>query len=189
MTSPSDLPDRLDRDRCLLVVVDLQERFRDLIHGMDGVLEQTGRLIRFCRELEIPIIVTEHYPRGLGHTIDSVKELCEPWQPIEKINFSCCGCPEFNTTLAGSGRDQIILCGIETHVCIYQTACDLLRQGKQVALATDASSSCSKANRKLGGKHLARLGVQNLGAQMIMFEILEKAGTPEFKAVADLLRD
>lgn len=183
-----DIPDRLDRKRCCLVVVDLQERFRDLIVGMDGVLDATGRLIQFCQHLEIPILVTEHYPRGLGVTVPEVRELFRPFAALEKIHFSCCGDQGFRRDLERNGRDQILLCGIETHVCIYQTAADLLRGGKQVAVATDAVSSCSTANRDLGLRRMAELGVQSMGAQMIMFEILHRAGTSDFKAVAPLLR-
>ena len=188
MANPT-LPDRLQPDRCALVVVDIQDRFSDLIHHMDRVLENSTRLIRFCRELNLPILVTEHYPRGLGHTVPRIKELWEDFAPIEKIHFSCCGCEDFNTALAATGRDQIILCGIETHVCIYQTAADLRREGKQVVVAADAVSSCAKRRRKSGLKAMAALGVQELDSQAIMFEILHRAGTPQFKAVADLLRD
>jgi nicotinamidase-related amidase len=183
------LPDRLTAGRTVLVVVDIQEKFRDLIHGMDQVLANTGRLISFCQQLEIPIITTEHYPRGLGVTVPEIRNLCSPFDPIEKIDFSCAGCAPFNRALAALKRDQVILCGIETHVCIYQTAFDLLRQGKQVVAAVDAVSSCSAANRELGLVHMSRLGVQNMGTQMLMFEILQKAGSPAFKAVANILKD
>ncbi len=183
------IPARLQADRAALVVVDIQDRFEDLIHGMDGVLRNTGRLIRFCTAMDIPILVTEHYPRGLGHTVAEIAAHWEKFTPLEKIHFSCCGCEAFNEALAATGRDQIILCGIETHVCIYQTAADLLRRDKQVVVAADAVSSCSKQNRKLGLKAMTALGAQNLGAQMIMFEILERADDPRFRRVKDLLID
>lgn len=189
MSGKFPIPDRLQADRAVLVVVDLQEKFRDLIHGMDQVLARTGRLIRFCQQLEIPIVVTEHYPKGLGVTIAEVRNGFRDFAPIEKINFSCCGCDAFNAELDRLGRDQVILCGIEAHVCIYQTAADLLRDGKQVALAGDAVSSCSADNRHLGLVRMAELGVQSMGVQMLMFEILREAGTPTFKKVAGLLQD
>jgi nicotinamidase-related amidase len=182
------VPDRLDRKRCALVVIDLQERFRGLIVGMDGVLDATGRLVAFCEHLGIPILVTEHYPRGLGVTVPEIRELFRPFAALEKIHFSCCGDRGFGAALEETGRDQVVLAGIETHVCVYQTAADLLRQGKQVAVATDAVSSCSAANRDLGLRRMAELGVQSMGAQMIMFEILHRAGTDDFKAVAPLLK-
>ncbi len=183
------LPDRLTPNRSVLVVVDIQEKFRDLIHGMDQIMASTERLIRFCQQLDIPIVVTEHYPRGLGVTVSEIRNLVSPFQPIEKIDFSCAGCTPFNETLTKLDRNQVILCGIETHVCIYQTAFDLLRQNRQVAVAVDATSSCSATNREIGLKRMSELGVQSMGVQMLMFEILGKAGTAEFKAVSGLLKE
>jgi len=183
------LPDRLDAGRTVLVVVDLQEKFRDIIHGMNQVLANTERLIRFCQQLEIPIVTTEHYPHGLGATVPEIRNLHRSFSVIEKIDFSCAGCAPLNQAINDLGRDQIILCGIETHVCIYQTAFDMLRQGKQVSVAVDAVSSCSAANREIGLKRMAELGVQSMGTQMLMFEILGKAGTPQFKDVAGLLKE
>jgi len=189
MKSHNSLPDRLTDERTVLVVVDIQEKFRDKIHGIDQVVSGTARLVEFCQELDIPVIVTEHYPRGLGETLATVRDVCQPYNPIEKINFSCAGSPEFNRALDQTGRDQVILCGIESHVCIYQTATDLLRSGKQVVTAADAISSCSAANRQLGLDAMAALGVQILGVQMVMFEILRVAGTDRFKKVAPLLKE
>ena len=187
--SKPDLPARLDRKRAVLVVVDIQEKFRDLIHGMERVMANTERLIRFCQHLGIPIVATEHYPRGLGVTVPEIRNLCSPFAPIEKITFSCAGHGPFNKAITDLGRDQIILVGIETHVCIYQTAFDLLRQGKQVVVAVDAVSSCSAANREIGLQRMGEIGVQRHGAQMIMFEILGEAGTADFKLVAGLLKE
>lgn len=189
MSDCKTLPDRLDRERCLLVVVDIQERFRGLIHGLDGVLAATERLVRGCQALQIPVLVTEHYPRGLGVTVPEIRELFRPFAPLEKIHFSCAGDDGFAKAVAAGGRDQILLCGIETHVCIYQTAFDLLRGGKQVAVAADAVGSCVAADRAVGLARMGELGVQIMGTQMILFEILGRAGTPEFKALAPLLKN
>jgi isochorismate hydrolase len=183
------VPDRLEPARSALIVIDIQEKFHHVIHDMDLVVASTSRLVKFCQELEIPVLVTEHYSKGLGESMQPIKDLFTPHQAIEKIHFSCGGSEAFNEALAATGRDQIILCGIETHVCVYQTACDLMREGKQVAVAADAVSSCSKANRKLGLKCLRDVGAQVLGTQMLMFELLRVAGTPEFKKVAPLLKD
>jgi nicotinamidase-related amidase len=184
-----DIPDRLTDDRAVLVVIDIQEKFQDLIHGMNEVAARSRRLIEFCDALEIPVLVTEHYPRGLGETVTPVRDAFKDFDPIEKIHFSCGGSPEFNRALEKTGRDQVILCGIESHVCVYQTAGDLLRAGKQVVAAADAISSCSAANRQLGLDAMRDLGVQILGAQMVMFEILRVAGTERFKKVAPLLKE
>lgn len=189
MNSDRILPDRLTADRSVLVVVDLQEKFRDLIHGMDQVLDRSLRLIAFCRELKIPVLVTEQYPRGLGVSITEIREACRPFAAFEKTTFSCAGSEAFNQALHAAGRDQILLCGIETHVCVYQTACDLLRDGRRAIIAADAVSSCGAADRELGLQRLRDVGADVMGTQMIMFEILHEAGTPAFKRVSALLKN
>jgi nicotinamidase-related amidase len=183
------VPDRLELQRTAVVVVDMQERFRDLIYGMPAVVEASSRLIRFAQQLEIPIICTEHYPRGLGVTLPELRNLFAPFAPIEKITFSCCGNGEFNDTLDRLKRDQVVLTGIESHVCVYQTAFDMLRKDKQVAVATDATSSRHSRDRDLGLRRMAELGAQSMGVEMIMFEILRQAKTPEFKLVAPILKE
>ncbi len=187
MPAPT-LPDRLTPARSALVVVDIQEKFRDLIHGMDQVIAGSSQLIRFCQAMDIPILVTEHYPRGLGVTQSAIRDLFQPFSCIEKIHFSCCGSDDFNGALKKLDRDQILLCGIETHVCIYQTAFDLTRQGLQVAVAVDAVSSCQASDREIGLKRMSEIGIQSMGVQMMMFEILKRAGTRQFKKVAPILK-
>lgn len=189
MSDRLSLPDRLDRKRSVLVVVDLQERFRELIRGFAEVLDATDRLVRFSQQLEIPVLVTEQYPRGLGVTVTEIRSLFRQFAPLEKLHFSCSLDDGFRRALAATGRDQVLLCGIEAHVCVYQTAFDLRRDGRQVALAADAVGSCTAVDRAAGVDRMRDLGVQVMGSRMIMFEILAKAGTPEFKAVAPLLRN
>lgn len=184
-----ELPIRLEATRSTLVVVDIQEKFRPLIHGMEQVLTGSSRLIRFCQLMDIPIMVTEQYPRGLGVTISEIRLLFKSFACLEKVHFSCCGDKVFNRNLNQQGGDQIILCGIEAHVCVYQTALDLLRQGKQVAVAVDAVSSCSAADREIGLKRMSEIGVQSMSVQMLMFEFLKQAGTDQFKKVASILKE
>lgn len=174
-------PTILAKEACGLLVVDLQERFRDLVHGMPGVVAHSSRLIRFCRQLGIPIRITEQYPRGLGRTIPEIAALIGI-TPAEKLRFSCHGATELE-------RPQWIVCGIETHVCVYQTVRDLLADGRQVAVAVDATSSQAVSDRETGLAYLRDLGAQLMSTQMIMFEILREAGTPEFKSVADILKE
>jgi len=183
------VPDKLSIDSMVLVVVDIQEKFREVIFGMDQVIVNTKRMIKFCQHLDIPFIVTEQYPRGLGVTVSEIRNLCRPFNPIEKVEFSCAANAEFNRSITELGRHQIVLCGLETHVCIYQSAHDLLRQGKQVALVTDAVSSLSSSNREVGLRRLSEMGVQSMNTQMVMFELLGKAGTPDFKLVSALLKE
>jgi nicotinamidase-related amidase len=183
------IPPRLVKERAVLVVVDMQERFRDLIDGMPQVIGGCSRLIRFCTRLDVPVLVTEHYPRGLGATLPELRGLFPEFRPLEKIAFSCAGDAGFREALRAVRRDQVILCGIETHVCVYQTASDLLREGLQVTVAADAVSSRHARNRSLGLDRMRDLGVQPMSTEMIMFEILRVARTPDFQAVADVLKE
>jgi nicotinamidase-related amidase len=183
------VPDRLEKHRLVLVVIDLQERFRDLIHDAPMVLKGSGRLIRACRELDLPILLTEHYSRGLGATMTEIRTLLPGVKPLEKIAFSCYGDAGFRERLNGLNRDQIILCGIETHVCVYQTARDLMDRGKQVAVAADAVGSRLARDREIGMQHMRRIGVQIMNVEMILFEMLREAQTADFKAIAPILKD
>ncbi len=182
------IPDRLERKRSVLVVVDVQERFRGLIDGFDELLRNCSRLMRFCDRLDIPVLLSEQYPQGLGPTVPELRELARGAPPFEKTTFSCAADRRFNGWLQTLGRGQVILCGIETHVCVYQTAFDLLARDVQVAVAADAVSSRLASGRELGLARLRELGAQVMGAEMIMFEILREAGTDEFRAVAEILK-
>lgn len=185
----SKLPRRLKLNRCVLSVVDVQETFRPLIHDMGLVIANCSRLMRFSDRLEIPTIVSEHYSAKLGGTVNELAGLAQAQNPVEKISFSCAGDSGYQARLRETRRDQVILCGIETHVCIYQTARDLLVDGFQVVVAADAVSSRRPSDRNLGLAAMRDLGIQILTSEMIMFELLRVARTPEFKAVADVLKE
>ncbi|MEZ4387853.1 MAG: hydrolase [Candidatus Krumholzibacteriia bacterium] len=182
------VPDRLEKHRTVLVVIDIQERFRDLLHARDQLLAGAGRLIRAFRELEMPVLVTEHYSRGLGVTMPELRAHLVDITPIEKIAFSCDGDPGFRKALDALNRDQMILCGIEAHVCVYQTARDLMDRGKQVAIAADAVSARHQADREIGLRHMQRIGVQVMNVDMILFEILREAQTADFKRIQPILK-
>lgn len=189
MSGPT-IPTRFAKEKCALVLIDVQEKFRDLIYDMPAVTASCSRLLRFCDRLEIPIVVAEHYPEGLGKTLPELMELIpEGSVPLEKITFSCADNNEFNERMESLDRKQIILCGLETHVCVYQTACDLLLRGLQVAVAMDAVSSRSRQNRENGFLRMRELGAQIMSVEMILFEILKKAKTDDFKSVAGILKE
>jgi len=185
-----DLPPRLEKQRTALLVIDLQERFRDLIDGMAGGVAQCSRLARFCDRLSIPVVLTEQYPAGLGRTLPELKAvLPKGVTPLEKTTFSCGGDEGFRKAMAGLKREQWVLCGIETHVCVYQTALDLLRDGRQVALAADAVSSRRPRDREIALARMRDLGAQVMSTEMVLFEILRQAGTDDFRGVAAILKE
>jgi nicotinamidase-related amidase len=185
-----ELPPRLERHRVALLLIDVQERFRELIDGMPGVVAQCSRLLRFCDRLGVPVVATEQYPAGLGRTLPELAAaLPQGTAPIAKMTFSCGGDEGFRRAVAELRREQWVLCGIETHVCVYQTALDLLRDGRQVALAADAVSSRRPRDRELALARMRDLGVQVMSTEMVLFEILRQAGTADFRAVAPILKE
>jgi nicotinamidase-related amidase len=179
----------LEPDRTALVVVDVQERLFPHVHDHTDLERELIRLARGTRELGLPTVVTEQYVKGLGSTIATLRDaLGEAYEPLEKMSFSCCGDNRFLDALVATGRSDVILCGIEAHVCVYQTATDLLDRGYRVHLVTDAVSSRTRANRDLALRRLEAAGVILTGVEMLLFELLGVSGTPEFKAISRLVK-
>ncbi len=172
----------------VLVVVDIQERIIPKIFGQQTVISNAVTLIKSAKILNIPIIVTEQYPKGLGSTIPEIKDLITPWQPIEKIRFSCFGNSDFSKKLKELKRDSIILCGIESHVCITQTALGGLKSGYSVFFVKDAISSRTENNRETGFERMAQAGTIPTSTEMVMFELLKEAGTDKFKQMVSMIK-
>jgi nicotinamidase-related amidase len=179
---------RLERGRCLLAVVDVQEAFRPAVVDFDRVAKNVATLIQGARILGIPVLVTEQYPKGLGSTVPEVSRHLDGIEPIEKVCFSAAEAGEFAERLSSSGRDQVLLSGIESHVCVNQTADDLLRSGSEVHVASDAVSSRTEENRSLGLQKMERAGAVITSVETALFELLRAAGTPEFKEIQKLVK-
>jgi len=170
----------LERSRAALVVVDVQEGFRPYA-SFAGVAEACAKLLRAARILDVPRVVSEQYPKGLGHTAPEVG--LEGERPIEKSVFSAARAEGFDL----QGRDQALVCGIETHVCVSQTVLDLLERGVQVQVPADAVGSRHGIDYERGLERLERAGAVVTTVEAALFELLERAGTPEFKAVQKLI--
>jgi nicotinamidase-related amidase len=185
MSAASTTPSRLlSRERTALVVIDVQEAFRKAVEGFEEVARQTAILARAASVLELPILVTEQYPRGLGVTVPEVVEALSPDTPrLDKTVFSAAQADGFDL----HGRDQALVCGIETHVCVNQTVHDLLDRGIEVHVAIDAVGSRTAANRELGLRKMERSGALLTSVETAVFELLGRAGTDEFKAIQKLV--
>jgi nicotinamidase-related amidase len=170
----------LERDRAALVVVDVQEAFRPYA-AFERVAAASAKLLHAARILEVPAIVSEQYPKGLGHTAPEVGLRDE--QPLSKTVFSAVRASDFDL----GGREQAIVCGIETHVCVSQTVHDLLARGVEVHVAADAVGSRHAIDYERGLERLERAGAVVTTVEAALFELLERAGTPEFKAVQKLI--
>jgi nicotinamidase-related amidase len=179
---------RLERARSALVIVDVQEAFRPAVIGFDRVVQNVAVLLQGARVLDIPVLVTEQYPKGLGRTVPDVSRHLDGIAPIEKLCFSAAEAGEFAERLRQSGREQVLLSGIESHVCVNQTADDLLRAGSEVHVAADAVSSRTKENRDLGLHKMERAGAVVTSVETALFELLRTAGTPEFKEIQKLVK-
>ena len=170
----------LERDKAVLVVVDVQEGFRSYA-SFDAVAQACSKLVRAGRILDVPRIVSEQYPKGLGHTAPEVGLEDEP--RIEKTVFSAVRAEGFDL----GGRTQAIVCGIETHVCVSQTAHDLLERGIEVHVPADAVGSRHELDYERGLERLERAGATVSTVESVLFELLERAGTPEFKEIQRLI--
>ncbi len=179
----------LDRNKAVLVVIDVQEK---LCRAMDGtVLEQLTRNVTIlqeaAREMGIPVIATEQYVKGLGETIPALKEqLTDP--ALEKMTFSCCGESPFPDRLRALGKTQVIITGMETHVCVLQTVLELLEAGYTVHLVRDAVMSRRKENWLIGIETARAAGAVITSTETALFQLLRTAGTDEFKKLSKLVR-
>jgi nicotinamidase-related amidase len=174
----------LDRGRAALVVVDVQEAFRPAVLDFDRVAAAAATLVRGARILELPVIVTQQYPKGLGATVPELAEHLDGIEPIDKVRFSAAAADGFDL----QGRDQALICGIESHVCVSQTAHDLLDRGVQVHVARDAVTSRTEENRELGLHKMEGAGAVVTSVETALFELLGAAGTDEFKQVQALVK-
>jgi nicotinamidase-related amidase len=176
---------KLDRDHTALVVVDVQEAFRKAIPDFEAVAAASATLVRGAAELGVPIVITEQYPKGLGATVPEVAEhLPGGVEPVEKLCFSAAQAQGFDL----GGRDQAVVCGIETHVCVNQTVLDLIEAGVEVQVARDAVGSRTEENKQVGLVRAEAAGGLVTSVETALFELLRGSDAPEFKAVQALVK-
>ena len=181
----------IGRDGAVLAIVDIQERLLGAL-AEDRRSSVVGRAlvaVDAALVLGVPVLVSEQYPKGLGPTAAAIRDrLGDAFAPIEKLAFSCGRSPEFRQALERTGRRQVILCGVETHVCVLQTALDLMRDGYEVFIAADAVASRRDVDRDTALALLRQAGVTIGTTEMFAFQMLECAGTDEFKQIAKIVR-
>jgi len=173
----------LNREEALLVVIDIQGNLYLAMDEKEFLLTNTAKLVKGIITLDIPIILTEQVK--IGPTIPELAGLMTAVKPIIKNSFSCCGDRQFMDTLIAAGKKQIIICGIEAHVCAYQTSMDLLARGYEVYIVADAVSSRTARNREIGIQKLLASGATLTSTEMALFELLKTATDPKAK---DLFR-
>ncbi len=178
----------LSKDDAVLVVIDVQGRLATLMHDRETFFTNVVRMIKGARALGVPILWTEQLPDKLGETLPQIKEQLDGVELLVKKTFSCCGDGGFPARLKATGRRQVLVVGMETHVCVYQTAMDLLRDGYQVHLVTDAVSSRIPSNRELGIQVIKEAGARLTSVEMALFEMLVVAQGDEFKQVIQIVK-
>lgn len=177
----------LQPESTILLIIDLQEKLMNAMSDREKVYKNTELLLETAKQLAIPVIVTEQYPRGLGRTVPEVAEKLAEHTLIEKTCFSACT-DEFGTALQNTGRSTILITGSETHICVFQTARDLAAQGYDVYVVLDAVCSRFETNYLNGLDLMKEAGAVITNTETVIFDLLKEAGTPAFKAISPLLK-
>ena len=178
----------LDKTKAALVVIDFQDGLLPSIPVGPAIVPQAVKLIRCCRELGLPILWTEQYPKGLGKTTQVVTQALQGESPIEKVAFGCFGCQLFKESAGAMSRSQLIVTGIETHVCVMQTVLRAQETGYSCFVAVDATGSRTKTDHKAGLTRMQAHGAELVTVEMVVFELMGAAGTPEFKRLLPLIK-
>lgn len=179
---------RINREQSALVVIDIQEKLFPHINNHNEVARKAGVLIQGIRALDIPIVVTEQYVKGLGNTIEPISSLLKDNEPIEKMSFSCCGDGLFNIKIEEHYKENIIICGIESHVCVLQTALDLKEAGHNPIVVVDAVGSRNDLDKEIALKRMEIEGIRLVTVESILFELCKISGTDTFKTISKLVK-
>jgi nicotinamidase-related amidase len=178
----------LKPDNTVLSVIDVQGELAHAMHNKEMLFENLQKLIKGSKILGIPILWTEQNPEGLGPTIPEVANLLSGIKPVSKLSFSCCGNERFMEALRALNRNQVLLAGIEAHVCIYQTAVDLVNLGYEVQVVIDAVSSRTKENKLIGLEKIREVGVSLTSTETVLFELLKVAEGPKFEGILNIVK-
>ena len=171
-----------------LLLIDIQERLAPATLDGERTVRNVGILLDAAALLDVPHAISEQYPRGLGRTVAAVLEKADPARVFDKVHFSCPADDRLAAVLAGTGRSDAVLCGMEAHVCVLQTALGLAEAGYRVHVVADAIASRTAQNRDLAVERMRAAGIGIVSTEMVLFEWLGTAGHPEFRAVSALIR-
>ncbi|MCW8410024.1 hydrolase [Legionella sp. PATHC035] len=174
----------LNKEDSLLLLVDVQEKLTPAVLNHELFIARCEWLLKLAQRLSVPILVSEQYPQGLGSTLKQFQQYFDPRECVDKVSFSCMGEPTYVERLKQLHKKQLILIGIETHVCVLQTALEMREAGFEVFVVVDAVSCRGEQNMKYGLKRMKNEGVHLITSEMVFFEWLKKAGTPEFKQLS-----
>lgn len=175
----------LTAEQSLLLVIDIQEKLLPAIHAAEEMLHHCAWLIRLANTVQVPVFISEQYPQGLGATTTLLRELASNAKQQDKYEFSCAANAAMLQAIESYQREQIVLCGIETHVCVLQTAVELANLGKQVFVVADATSTRHPIDKTIALERMYRHpNIQILSREMVLFEWVQRSGTTLFKEVS-----
>ena len=178
----------LHKDETVLVIVDIQERLAAVMDKKKSVVDNCLHLIELSNLLKMPLLLNEQYPKGLGPTVSEIREAVDPYAPLEKVTFSCCSGPSFMEKLSGLGKKKVLLTGMETHVCVLQTCIGLIEAGYIVHLVSDAICSRKKEDFRTAIEFMRDAGAVITCTETVLFQLLEKAGTEEFRVISKRIK-
>jgi nicotinamidase-related amidase len=178
----------LDADKSLLLIVDIQERLAPAMTGESEMIDRAARLMRAAGMMEIPVLVSEQYPKGLGPTVEEIAGLAPDGAIRDKLHFSCAHDPDLREAIQGANRPHVLVAGIEAHVCVLQTAIGLKAMGLEVAVAADAVASRHEGDKTQALERMAAHSVDIVTSEMAVFEWLHTAGDTAFKRVSALVK-
>ncbi|MBA2650141.1 MAG: hydrolase [Legionella sp.] len=174
----------LKKEESILLLVDVQDKLTPHVINSSALISRCEWLLKLANKLEVPILVSEQYSKGLGQTIEALKAHSHPNNSIEKIHFSCMQSSSYTIRLQAYNKKQVILIGIEAHVCVLQTAIEMKEAGFDVFVVVDAISSRNPLDLKYALKRMSQAEIHLITAEMVFFEWIRQAGTPEFKALS-----
>ncbi|MBW2110208.1 MAG: hydrolase [Deltaproteobacteria bacterium] len=178
----------LNRENTGLVIIDAQEKLMQVMGNPDRVADRIVKLIYLAQVFELPIIMTEQYSKWLGPTVPAIKEALPEYDPVEKLDFNSCSVDLFNRRVEEAGLRNIILTGVETHICVFQTCVSLLEMGYSVHVPHHAVDSRTGANWDIGLSLMREAGAVITSAETLIFQLLKKAGTPQFKTMLKTIK-
>lgn len=178
----------LKKEETVLVLIDIQGKLAEIVDESEFVVNNIASIVQGAKVLALPILWLEQYPKGLGHTVDKIAQHLEDEQPIEKITFSAYDNEAFVAKLEATGRKKVLIAGIETHICVYQTAAHLLAAGYEVEVLADCVSSRTAGNREVGIQKMVQLGATLTSVEMCLFEMQQIAKGDAFKAISKIIK-
>ncbi len=175
-------------DKTIMLLIDVQGQLAQLMYEKDQLFKSLQTLIQGMQILDVPILWMEQIPENLGRTTEDISKYLTGEVPIEKFSFSCCGDPVFKEKFNEAGRTQVLLTGIETHICVFQTGFDLLKQGCEVQVVSDCVSSRTEQNKNIGIQRIVQSGGQATSVEMAFFELMRAAKGDQFKQIIKLIK-